>query len=218
LGILFLQAIYLAFALFVPIALLVTFGVLWFVPLTLKAQRSATFLCEIFMAWEALIILIISVLGAVLQISDLAQFIVINSTGSICANLENFLLGRGITSSDAKCFDVKAAMEPTGLILTVGTFTMIVLSFIMVRLLKAVVKDRTLANKRKECRCPAAPSENRSWRRWVLRTCTVPVARINLGASTSIASFRGESTAHDSVAAPNPVFNNSRKSGAQIDV
>lgn len=218
LGILFLQAIFLAFALIVPIALLVAFGVLWYVPLTLKAQRSATFLCEIFMAWEALIILILSVIGAVLQISQLAQFIVINSTGSICANIENFLLGRGISSSDSKCFDVKAAMEPTGIILTVGCFAMIALSFIMVRLLKGVVKDRTQANKRKECRCPAAPSETRSWRRWMLRTCTVPVARINLGASSSMTSFRGESPASNSVAMPNPVFaNNSRKS-AQVDV
>lgn len=218
LGILFLQAIFLAFALIVPIALLITFGVLWYVPLTLKAQRSATFLCEIFMAWEALIILIASVLGAVLQISQLAQFIVLNSTGSICANIENFLLGRGVTSSDSKCFDVKAAMEPMGIILTVGCVAMIALSFVMVRLLKGVVKDRTHANKRKECRCPAAPSETRSWRRWMLRTCTVPVARINLGASGSITSFRGESPASDSVAVPNPVFANSRKSGAQIDV
>jgi hypothetical protein len=109
-------------------------------------------------------------------------------------------------------------MEPMGIILIVGCLAMVALSFIMVRLLKGVVKDRTNANKRKECRCPAAPSATRSWRRWMLRTCTVPVARINLGASASISSFRGESPASDSLAVPNPVFANSRKSGAQIDV
>jgi hypothetical protein len=38
LGILFLQAIYLALALFVPIALLITFGVLWFVPRSRHAR------------------------------------------------------------------------------------------------------------------------------------------------------------------------------------
>jgi hypothetical protein len=172
-GVLFLQIVFLAFAVFTPLALNIVFLVLWLVPLRLREQKKLFFASKILAAWEALLILIVSVVAAILQISDLAQFIVKNSTGTICLTIEqNF---------GEKCFDVEASLLPSGGILIAGSFLQVIISIISFRMIGSVVTDRYKANKRKECVSPPMrrginPIGRNIW----VRSFTVPVARINL--------------------------------------
>ncbi|CAK9105455.1 Uncharacterized protein SCF082_LOCUS49152 [Durusdinium trenchii] len=179
LGILFLQVIYLMFAMIVPLMLIGLFGLLWYYPLTMVTQRKLLFLAEILSAWEALMVFALSVVAAVLQISQLAQFIVQNSTGSICSNLENFLLDRQVSDSDAQCFDVNASIEYTGFIIILGAVLLVFTGILMFRLIGAVTRDRYSANKQRDCTNPHDHNP-KSLRGFVLRQFTVPVARIML--------------------------------------
>lgn len=183
LGILFLQIVYLNFAYIVPLLLLITFAVLWYAPLRLEAQRKILFICLILGAWEALIVFIVSILAAIFQISALAQFIVENSTGTLCANIESFLLNRDVQAIDAKCFDVNASMEVTGWILIAGNVTLIAVTVVLFRLARAVIEDRTAINVRKACINPK--DHKLSLFAFILRSSVIPVARIHMQGMTA---------------------------------
>ena len=198
-GILFLQIVYVLFALLVPLALMVAYAVLWFVPLTLSAQKRLIFVAEVMNAWEAVLVFAASIVAAVLQISELAQFIVKRSAGAVCVNLETYLLTKNFASTDAKCFDVHASIEPTGWILIFGSLMVFVTSIYVLRLVKGAAHDRYLANKKKDCVCPDTGSGKTpatfSLRAAILKAATTPVARINLngggaGQDTSMSSNR----------------------------
>jgi len=183
-GILFLQIIYLMFGLIVPLILILTVALLWYYPMRAADQRNILFVAEILAAWEALLVFLLSIIAAILQISQLAQFVVANSTGTLCANLENFLLDRAVAESDAQCFDVIASLELTGVILIMGSVVLIFSTIFIFRMLNAVVSDRIAMNKRKECTNPHA-YPRKSFRGFVLKRTTIPVARLMMRENSS---------------------------------
>eukprot|EP00510_Aplanochytrium_minuta_P009544 CAMPEP_0184055970 /NCGR_PEP_ID=MMETSP0956-20121227/7496_1 /TAXON_ID=627963 /ORGANISM="Aplanochytrium sp, Strain PBS07" /LENGTH=2235 /DNA_ID=CAMNT_0026349901 /DNA_START=355 /DNA_END=7061 /DNA_ORIENTATION=+ len=151
-GILFLQLVYIIFIAITPLTLIALYVIAFFAKLTLKEQKYILVAAEIIFAWEALIILVVSYLGAVFQISQLASFIANSATGDLCSFLEEQLIGFGLDNSDAKCLDVIASIEPSGYPLILGTFVLGATSIIMFRLLHYAVEDRELLNKYKVAR------------------------------------------------------------------
>jgi hypothetical protein len=200
LGILFLQIVYLLFAIIVPLILMGVWATLWYYPMHLEGQKRLIFVSKILGAWEAVVVFAISVLGAILQISAIAQFIVLNSTGSICSTIEQQLSTTQISPADSKCFDVSAELETTGIFLIMGAALMFVTNTMMFRLTGAAVEDRRNKNKRKECKNPK-DYPNDILRKLVLKVFTMPVARIRVNRA-DIAPADSDSM----MAAKNPMY------------
>ena len=148
LSVVFLQIIYLAFALITPLMLTVAFIVIWVVPLTLSEQITLSFVVEILWAWQALLVLTFSMLAAVLQISQLAQFIVNHATGSLC-DLAKAPLSRVFPNpQDAQCFMVIATLESSCGVIFAASLALELFSSVAWRLLHPALQDRELAMRR----------------------------------------------------------------------
>jgi len=179
-GVTFMQIIYYVFTLVSPIALLCLYAVMWFVPMTLADQKKLLFTTEIVSAWEALIVLVVSCVAATFQISQLAQFIVLNATGSLCGLVTAPLQALGVPQEDALCFDVYAYLEPTGFVIIFGLITMMICSHVMYNLIKAAIIDRELRDKNKLetlGKCPSKP-EKKTCSSVLLNLSVKPASRI----------------------------------------
>jgi hypothetical protein len=156
LGILFIQILYILFALVLPLILCVLLVAIWLVPLTLREQLLLYFVAEILSAWEAVVVLVLSIIACILQISALAQFIVDAATGSICSALEDQLEKIFPDPADAKCFDVIASLIPSSIVFIVAAILFVVTCAFAFRLIHTAIEDRELAMRRKP---PHSPGE-----------------------------------------------------------
>jgi hypothetical protein len=157
LGIVFMQIIYMLFALIVPLMVCALFIAIWAVPMTLQEQLLMYFVTETASAWEALAVMVFSVIATTLQISILAQFIVAKATGSLCDLAKAPLSKIFPDPEDAQCFDVQAELViPSGLLITIVAFFMIFWVMIAFRLVHVALTDRELAMRRKP---PHSPGE-----------------------------------------------------------
>jgi len=156
LAIIFLQIIYMLFALVIPLALIVLLIVIWVVPMTLREQILLYFVASVLSAWETTLILVVSLIAAVLQISELAQFVVNSATGNLCSALTNAIQKYFPNPEQAKCFDVVATLLPTSALYIAGTALLLLFGGVAFRLIHAAIEDRELAMRRKP---PHSPGE-----------------------------------------------------------
>jgi len=180
-GVVFLQIVFIMFALIVPLMTIIALAVLWAVPLTLREQLNLHFAAEVLSAWEALIVFVFSCVAAVLQISQLAQFIVNNATGGLCKQLENFnpLVKLFPTDpSQAKCFDVIAEIQTEGAVLIAAAVMSIIVSACVFRLSHAALHDRELAMRRK---APHSPGEMTGLAGFLVRRALEPFGASQVG-------------------------------------
>ena len=103
-GIRWIQTAYLLFALVVPLAQLLILLLLWLAPLTLRRQKQWFVAAEVLNAWSALDVFIVSIIAALLQIRQFAQFIVGGRCDAIDALLRKYL--PNALDGDPVCFDV----------------------------------------------------------------------------------------------------------------
>ena len=178
LGIIFLQIVYVGFVAITPIATLFLFGVLWFRKLTLNAQKQLYFATMIVAAWEALAVLIVSVIAALFQIQQLVAFVLVAATGSVCTFVPEQLSLLGVSPSDAACFDVVASLEPTAVILIFGMLLLIITGFIMFRLLGTAIRDRELYEDQRYEQL-VHPKEMKGTRGFVVRNLVKPTRKGN---------------------------------------
>jgi len=75
-GIKFIQVAFLLFAMVMPIAQLAVLCVLWCCPVSIQTQRKLFITSEVFGAWSALDVFIVSIITALLELSQFATFIV----------------------------------------------------------------------------------------------------------------------------------------------
>jgi len=210
-----LQILYFLFAFIFPLLSIAMVVVLFAVPLTLQEQILLNFWAEVVYCWESLVVFVFSVVAALLQISQLAQFIVQNATGSICTALEAPL--RQLFPNDplnAKCFDVVAIIEPTGYILIAGALLQVICFLVIWRLIEAALTDRERAMKRK---VPISPGEMRGLYGFIVRRAlepfAAPMGNINGTISTQmpqaqmqVSSYGGPAMASQTAAPPGQSF------------
>jgi len=156
LGIIFIQILYILFALIVPLLNCVLLIAIWLVPLTLREQLLLYFVAEVLSAWEAVLVLVFSAIACTLQISQLAQFIVNAATGSLCGALEDQLEKIFPDPADAKCFDVIATLVPSSAVIIIAAVALTLASSVTFRLVHTAIEDRELAMRRKP---PHSPGE-----------------------------------------------------------
>lgn len=110
LGTRFIQVSFFIFAVAMPIAYVFCLLVLWMVPLTYKFQSRLLTITATIHAWSALEVFVISIIAALLELQQFAQFII----GNKCDMINKFLrtpLANGLLHGDDKCFDVEATLK-----------------------------------------------------------------------------------------------------------
>eukprot|EP01065_Artemidia_motanka_P024132 TRINITY_DN2875_c0_g4_i1.p1 TRINITY_DN2875_c0_g4~~TRINITY_DN2875_c0_g4_i1.p1 ORF type:complete len:1382 (+),score=505.85 TRINITY_DN2875_c0_g4_i1:81-4226(+) len=106
-----LMVCFVLFAVVVPLLQVIMLLVLWLSPLELRNQKRLFFFNEILAAWSSIEVLIVSLLAALLQISQLAKFILGNRCDLINDLMRQYGVPLGLFAEDqAKCFDVHAEL------------------------------------------------------------------------------------------------------------
>ena len=108
-----MEASFLLFGMAMPLALLLVILVLWFWPMTIKAQRRTFVLLEVLNAWSALDVFCVAIAAALLEIQQFASFIVGDSCDGINEILSKYL--DPYLDGDDKCFDVVATLMDVSL-------------------------------------------------------------------------------------------------------
>jgi hypothetical protein len=108
-GVRFIQVTWFSFAIAIPLCYLLLLLVLWLTPLTPRLQRGVFVVTEVFNAWSALEVVVVSIVAALLELQQFSQFII----GNRC-DLINPLLAQYFgpyLDGDTKCFDVIATLD-----------------------------------------------------------------------------------------------------------
>eukprot|EP01137_Pigoraptor_chileana_P010360 Opistho-2@59848 len=108
-GVRFIQATWFLFAIVLPLCYLVFLLVLWLVPMTPRVQHKMFHVTEVFNAWSALEVVVVSVIAALLELQQFAQFIIGDMCTQINPLLEEYL--GAYLDGDAKCFDVVTKLD-----------------------------------------------------------------------------------------------------------
>jgi len=108
-GIRLVQVTFFVYALAMPLCHLLFLLFLWLVPLSRKSQRRIYYVTEIFNAWSANDVFVISVIATLLEIEQFAQFII----GDRCDTINIYLakyMSEALNGVD-KCFDVVTKLD-----------------------------------------------------------------------------------------------------------
>lgn len=121
LGIYFIWFMYFFFALIIPVVQLLCLMVLWLVPMSIRVQKSLLFAVEMFRAWGALEVFIVSVLACLYELGQFVQFII----GDKCDEINEFLstYATGVLHGETQCFNVTGSIEGEAYwVILVGAF------------------------------------------------------------------------------------------------
>jgi len=158
-GIRWIQATFFLFALAIPLTLLLFLLFLWLVPLSRKYQRKIYIITEILNAWSAIDVFVISIIAALLEISQFAQFII----GDRC-DLINQILGdyfSGPLNGVDKCFDVVTKLDAGCWLLFGGCISYIISSIIVMRTCHRALENRDKQEKGSEETAPILTHEDK---------------------------------------------------------
>jgi len=86
-GVIWIQAVFYTVSFAVPLTHLVVMIFLWWVPMTARTQYSVFYFTEVLNAWSALDVFVVSIMAAILEIQQFAEFLV----GDKCDVIDSFL-------------------------------------------------------------------------------------------------------------------------------
>jgi len=137
----YLQVTYFIFALAIPLTHMLTMIGLWLIPLSRKVQRRVFVLTEVLNAWSAIDVFVVSILAAVLEIEQFAQFII----GDRC-NLINEILKQhfdGVLKGNDKCFDVQTKLYTGCWLLFTSAIIYLISAFVVMRACHKALEEKS---------------------------------------------------------------------------
>jgi hypothetical protein len=105
-GIRFTQVLYIIVSIVMPVLHTISLFILWVLPMTRKAQTFLYKACEIMYAWSCLDVFVISILAAVMEISQFARFMVGDKCDLIDPIVKMFFADEELITGHETCFDV----------------------------------------------------------------------------------------------------------------
>ena len=136
----FTQVVYFLTIFFIPITMLVNVLILWFVPLPRKAQKIFYDIAEILNAWSCLDVFVVSIMAAILEIGQFAEFIVGDKCDFIQPIIEKYF-GK-ILEGHKKCFEVKAYLKSGCWFLFAAAISYFISSFIVMKVCRNALNER----------------------------------------------------------------------------
>ncbi|EAX85903.1 hypothetical protein TVAG_025310 [Trichomonas vaginalis G3] len=105
-GIRFTQAIYILVTNIMPLVHLLGLSILWFVPLKIEGIHILEKACEYMYSWACLDVFVISIVAAVMEISQLAKFMVGDKCVVVDVITQQYFANEDLIRDHLTCFDV----------------------------------------------------------------------------------------------------------------
>ena len=136
----FTQLIYFLTIMIFPICHLLTVIILWLVPLSRKIQKFIYTICEILNAWSCIDVFVISIIAAIVEISQFTAFIV----GDKCDFINPFLakfFDNTLNGHDT-CFEVNAFLQSGCWILFAAAIMYFIGSMVVMKVCRNALYER----------------------------------------------------------------------------
>ena len=138
--IIFTQFIYFFTILAIPIAFLVILIILWFVPMSRRAQKFLYSIAEILNAWSCIDVFVIALLASVLQIAQFAEFMVGDKCDSIDPIIHNYF--SKILDGHDSCFEVQTYLLEGSWLFFAAAITFFIASFVILKVCRNALNER----------------------------------------------------------------------------
>jgi hypothetical protein len=135
-----MQVCYFVFGVAVPVTLCFVLGIVWSLPLTLRAQKRLLMATEVLNAWACVDVFCLAVFAAIFQIRQFASFIVGDSCDGLDVYLQKYL-DPALDGNDV-CFDVVATLLPHSWALFTAAVVLFAFAHPTLLLLDACVQER----------------------------------------------------------------------------
>ena len=136
----FTQVIYFLTVFVLPIATILNIMFLWFVPLPRRIQKFLYSMAEILNAWSCLDVFVLSIIAAILQISQFTEFIVGDKCDAINPIVEKYF--SDILGGHNTCFEVKAYLESGCWMLFAATIIFYVVTYAVLKICRNALDER----------------------------------------------------------------------------
>ena len=134
-GVVFLQIVFFCVAFIVPIVRLVTVGILWVCPLSMKNQSRLQVFNHYLLSWNCIEVYLVSIVAALFEVGMFAAFMVGDKCDSINYGLQTIGVKSGAVPADlGVCFSVSTKFHNSMIVL----FVSVVLSTIVSRIVTNV--------------------------------------------------------------------------------
>ena len=134
------QIIYFLTILIFPICHLLTVIILWLVPLSRKIQKFIYTICEILNAWSCIDVFVVSIIAAIVEISQFTAFIVGDKCDFINPFLEKFF-DETLDGHDT-CFEVNANLQSGCWILFAAAIMYFIGSMVVMKVCRNALYER----------------------------------------------------------------------------
>jgi len=134
-GVRWLQVVFLLFAAFVMVAYLAILIVLWCAPLSPKLQMHFFVASQVLSAWSGVDVFVVSIMAAVLEISQFVVFIIGDKCDLINQVLEK-TIGPELPGGVEKCFQIETSLEAGFYILLLAAVVSTVGGYLMIKQVK----------------------------------------------------------------------------------
>ena len=138
--IIFTQFIYFFTILAIPITFLVILIILWFVPMSRRAQKFLYSIAEILNAWSCIDVFVIALLAGVLQIAQFAKFMVGDKCDSIDPIIHNYF-SKTLDGHDS-CFEVQTYLLEGSWLFFAAAITFFIASFVILKVCRNALNER----------------------------------------------------------------------------
>jgi len=136
----FIQIIFMITAFILPLLHLATLICLWVIPFTRRIQKYIMIACEVMNAWSCLEVFVVSILAAILEISQFTTFMVGDKCDFIQPYIERFFAD--LLEGHVVCFEVAAALQSGCWLLFIACIIYIIASMIVMRVCRSALEKR----------------------------------------------------------------------------
>eukprot|EP01105_Mastigella_eilhardi_P004643 TRINITY_DN161_c0_g3_i1.p1 TRINITY_DN161_c0_g3~~TRINITY_DN161_c0_g3_i1.p1 ORF type:complete len:1067 (-),score=233.61 TRINITY_DN161_c0_g3_i1:1526-4726(-) len=133
------QAVFIFTTLVTPICHMLLLLLLWLVPMSRRIQRYSYTVCEVFNAWAALEVFMVSLIAALMEIGQFVDFMVKDSCDGINALMTQYFSD---VVSDDKCFDVVAKLRGGCWLMLAACIVYVITAVVVMRLCHRAIFER----------------------------------------------------------------------------
>ena len=138
--VIFTQVIFFLTTLAIPLAFLLNLMVLWFIPMTRKAQKFLYSIAEILNAWSCIDVFVIAIIASIAQITQFAKFMVGDKCDSIDPLIQKYF-SKTLDVLDT-CFEVQTYLEKGCWIFFGAAISFFISSFVILKVCRNALNER----------------------------------------------------------------------------
>ena len=143
-AIIFTQIVYFLTVLVLPLAFLLFVGILWFVPMTRKAQTIIYSIAEILNAWSCIDVFVIAIVASLTEIEQFTKFIVGDKCNSIDPIIKKYF--SKILDGHDTCFQVKTYLQEGCWLFFAAAVSFFITSFVILKVCRNALNERLPEN------------------------------------------------------------------------